>query len=211
MNICALNYLRQILWWQKIQTADFGSHWNTCQFTHSVLSTRFRQLSCFFLSWPETAWQRTKKKKKCNNKTFLLQANFANLKLPASSLALKDLFSSFPFLSNALLTYFLPRTILILYPQCLSELLHPCPFSYGLELQYLCQTRQSLFPLLLSHSSLMILSFCCRFTELFRFFCVCFLFSQHSAFAFLFVFPFCLMLFPWCIFLSSFDLSIFCN
>ncbi len=73
------------------------------------------------------------------------------------------------------------------------------------------QTRQSLFPLLLSHSSLMILSFCCRFTELFRFFCVCFLFSQHSAFAFLFVFPFCLMLFPWCIFLSSFDLSIFCN
>lgn len=64
MNIRALNYLRQILWWRKIQTADFGSHWNTCQFTHSVLSTRFRQLSCFFFLGQKHSLAKDQKKRK---------------------------------------------------------------------------------------------------------------------------------------------------
>lgn len=79
LNIHSVNYLRQILWWQKIQTADFGRLWNTCQFAHFLLSTTtflFRFLD------RNTCWQRTKKKKKqnFNHKMFCLQAYFANLK-----------------------------------------------------------------------------------------------------------------------------------
>jgi len=215
VNIRALNYLRQILWWRKIQTADFGSHWNTCQFTHSVLSTRFRQLSCFFsVLARNTAWQRTKKKEKCNHKTFLLQANFANLKLPASSLALKDLLTSFPFPSPALLTCFIPaRTVYDPHPLSLiliwaTPLLFPCPFSQALWSLFR-QTLQSLFPVLLSHVSLMILSFCCWFTQIFL--CVCFLFSQHSAFALLFLFPSVSFCSRDVVFLFYFHWSVFYN
>lgn len=207
------------MWWRKIQTADFGSHWNTCQFTHSVLSTRFRQLSCFFLSWPETQpGKGPKKKKKCNNKTFLLQANFANLKLPASSLALKDLFSSFPFLSL--------RCLPISYRVRSSSFIPNAYLSYSTPVRspmvWSFSTSVKSLPSLSSNSSVSFPSatLTWQFNDpllllliywIIQFFCVCFLFSQHSAFAFLFVFPFCLMLFPWCIFLSSFDLSIFCN
>lgn len=72
VNIRALNYLRQILWWRKIQTADFGRHRNTCQFTHSVLSTRFRRLFCFFCLGQKhrLAKVQIEEKNKCNHKTF---------------------------------------------------------------------------------------------------------------------------------------------
>lgn len=84
LNIHSLNYLRQILWWQKIQTADFGSLWNTCQFAHFLLSTRFRQ-HFFFAFWIETQAgedpkKKERKKQNFNHKMFLLQAYFANLK-----------------------------------------------------------------------------------------------------------------------------------
>lgn len=52
MTVSSLNYLKQILRWRKIQTADFGRRLNTCQFAHSELSAGFSELP--FPGWLQT-------------------------------------------------------------------------------------------------------------------------------------------------------------
>lgn len=52
VTVSSLNYLKQILRWRKIQTADFGRRRNTCQFARSVLSAGFRELP--FPGWLQT-------------------------------------------------------------------------------------------------------------------------------------------------------------